>query len=219
MKTRLYMAVMLMGLLACGNAGAWGLPSVSQLAGIGGGSAGDPDAFLAKVKASEMLVNKSADQLFCLVASKEEQAKVEEQKKKIESTSDAKEKNALIEEKRSSELAVISNAAADKALEAKAKKWDEKKKKLAADSLFNLALGGAMAAELVPQGQNLASSIKTNPTLLVKVGSLYEAVKSLGGIGIGTVKIVKTLPPVFSAANIDVKLPTSSAETPKPTEL
>lgn len=217
MKMRIYLVMMLMSFLACGTAGAWGIPSLPTLGG--GAAAGDPDAFLVKAKASETLVNASADCLFSLVASKEEQAKVEEQKKKIATITDAKEKNAQIQEARTSQLAVVNKAAADKALEAEAKNWDNKKKQLAADSLFNLALGGAMAAELVPQGQNLATSIKSNPALLFKANSIYEAVKSLGGIGMGTVNIMKVLPPVFSAANIDVKLPTSASDKPKQVEL
>jgi hypothetical protein len=55
--------------------------------------------------------------------------------------------------------------------------------------------------------------------MLLKLKSLYESVKWLGGIGTGTVKIMKALPPVFSAANIDVKLPTSSTDTPKNADL
>ena len=226
MKLRLSLAVLMMSVLTCGSAGAWGIPSISSISNLtgmvtgGGGAAGaDPDAFLAKARASEALVNKSADQLFCLVTSKEEQAKAEEQQKKIDATTDAKEKNALIQEKVSSEVAAICQAAADKKLEEEAKSWDASKKKLAMASLFNLALGGKMAAELVPQGQSLAGSIKSNPLLLLKVKSLYEAVKSLAGIGSGTVKILSALPPVFSAANIEVKLPSSSAETAKVAEL
>lgn len=72
-------------------------PCLPSIPGIGGGgsSAGDPDAFLAKAKASEILVNKRADQLFNLIASKEEQAKIEEQRQKINATSDEKEKDAM----------------------------------------------------------------------------------------------------------------------------
>jgi hypothetical protein len=211
-------AVMMLGLIACGSAGAWGIPKIPGLGG--GASAGaDPDAFLARVKASEALVNKSADQLFSLVASKEEQAKIEEQQKKINAATDAKEKDALISDMTSSQFAAIERSLADNNLQAEAAKWDSQKKQMAANSLFNLALGGKMAADLVPQGKNLANSIKTNPLLLTKVRSLYEAVKSLGGIGTGTARIMSALQPVFSAAKIDVKLPASSAEAPKSVEL
>src|ERR1039457_125213 len=132
MKMRVFLAVMMLSLMVYGSAGAWGLPSIPS---IGGGSAaGDPDAFLAKAKVSEALVNKSADQLFCLVTSKEEQAKAEEQQKKIDATSDAKEKDALTRDLTTSKCAAISKATADKKLEAEAKNWDAQKKKLAARS-------------------------------------------------------------------------------------
>jgi hypothetical protein len=227
MKKSVSLAVVTMSLVACASAGAWGIPGLPSIPGLpgvgsllgGGGASVDPDAFLLKARASEALVNKSAEQLFSLVASKEEQAKVEEQQRKIDETSDAKEKAALVEEKVSSQLAAIGNASANKQLEAEAKRWSSEKKKLAANSLFNLALGGKMAAELVPQGQGMVGAIKTNPLLLAKLPSMYQAVKCLGGIGVGCVKVMKAIPPVFTAAKIDVKLPTSAAETPKNADL
>ena len=221
MKTRTFTGVLLVSLMTYGIAGAWGIPKLSNIPGAGGGSAsaGDPDAFLIRARAAEVLVNRSADQLFGLVASKEEQAKAEEKQKQIDATTDAKEKDALVCDLRSSELAAISTAAADKKLEADAKHWDAKKKKLAACALFNLALGGKLAADLVPQGQKLATSIASNPMMLAKANSLYESGKSLAGIGTGTVKLMTALPPVFLAAKIDAKLPTSSADTPKSVDL
>jgi hypothetical protein len=212
MKTKSFLVMALMVLTGYGSAGAFGLPGLTK-----GGSApaGDPDAFLAKAQVSEKLVNSSADSLFKLVASKEEQAKVEALQKKLAETTDAKEKNAVVQQIRESEAAVISKAAANKGLEEEARKWDEQKKKLATASLFNLALGAKQAADLVPQGQNLAKSLQSNPLLIAKAGALLDAVKALSGIGTGTTKVLTTLPSVFTSAKIDVKLPTSSADKPQ----
>lgn len=220
MKMRILLALVMTTVLSCASAGAWGIPKLPSIAAVtGGSSAGSPDAYLAKAKASEALVNKSAEQLFCLIASKEEQAKAEEMQKKIDATADASEKNALQQEKRSSELATICKLSANEELKAEAKKWDDKKKKMAVASLFNLALGGKMAADLVPEGQTLVKSIQANPLLLAKVGSLLEAVKTLGGIGTGAAKVMTAIPPVFSAANIEVKLPSSSTEAPQDADI
>ncbi|HJV64843.1 MAG TPA: hypothetical protein VJ550_03825 [Geomonas sp.] len=222
MKMRAIWASLMMTVLCCGSVWAWGLPSIADAvkSATGGGRAtGNPDAFLAKAKKSEELVNKSAEQLFCLIASKEEQAKAEEIQKKIDATTDSGEKMALQQEKNSTVLAGVCKASADENLKAEARKWDDKKKKAAVDSLFNLALGGKMAASLVPEGQALVKSIQANPLLLTKIGSLVEAIKSLGGIGVGTAKVISAVPPVFSAAKIDVKLPSSSTETPKDIEI
>lgn len=75
-----------------------------------------------------------------------------------------------------------------------------------------------MAADLVPQGQQMAGAIKSNPMLVAKVGSHLEAVKCLGGITVGTAKVITSVPSVFSAADMQVKLPTSSAEVATATD-
>lgn len=213
MKFRMLLVGMMVGVALCGTAMGFGLPS------MGGGSskpAGDPDAYLKKSQTSESLVNKSADLLFLLVASKEAQAKAEELQKKIAATTDPKEQKALLQQKQDSALAEISNAAASKNLEAQAKSWDEKKKAQGKAALFNLALGSKMAAELVPEGQDLAKSIKSNPMMVTKLGSITEAVKSMGGVISGSGKVLTALPPVFKAAKIDVELPKTAMDKPQP---
>ncbi|WP_243375481.1 hypothetical protein [Geotalea sp. SG265] len=211
MKLKTTLGALLILGATCSMAGAFGLPK------IGGGAApagGDPDAYLVKVKTCETLVNKSADNLFGLVASKEEQAKAEEKRKKLNAATDAKEKEALAQELRDSEIAAINKAAASAQLKAEAEKWDAAKKKLAADSLYNLTLGGLVATSLVPEGQNLTKSLQSNPMMLTKANSIVASVKSLGGIATGTTNIVKTLPPVFKSAKVEVNLPTSSSAAP-----
>jgi len=215
LRVKLLLGVALV--LSYSSAWAWGLPSLPSIGGGSGG--GDPDAFLAKAQAAEALVNKSADQLFGLVCSKEEQAKVEELQKKISTTTDSKERGELLHEKQKSELAALELAKTDQKLLDEVKKWDAQKKKLAASALFNLSLGGKMAADLVPQGQQMVSSIKSNPMLATKLSSIYEAVKSLGGIGTGTAKVLGAVPPIFKAAKIDVELASTSTAPAKSTDL
>jgi hypothetical protein len=212
MRIKMALMGMMVTVAMCGTAAAFGLP---KLPGVAAGG-GNPDEFLRKVQASEALVNKSASLLFKMVASKEAQAKVEAIQKKLAATSDPEEKKAIVKEKTDSEIAEINIAAKDKSLSATAKRWDAAKKRQGTDALFNLALGGKIAAELVPEGQNLAKSMQSNPMMLTKAGSILSAVKSLGGIATGTGKVMMAIPPVFTAANIEAKLPTSSKEKPKP---
>jgi len=217
MRLRVMMPLVATVVFGCSSAWGWGLPSLPTVGGGSGG--GDPDAFLAKAQVAEALVNKSADQLFGLVSSKEAQAKVEELQKRIDGTTDSSEKGQLIQEKQKSELAALEQAKTDNKLVEEAKHWDAQKKKLAASALFNLSLGGKMASDLVPQGQQVAASIKSNPLLVTKINSIYGAVKSLTGIGSGTVKVLGAIPPIFKAAKIDVNLATSSAAKPQSTDL
>lgn len=209
MKTKMFVAAVMLGVMTYGTAGAFGLPSFAKGASA---SAGDPDAFLVKVKTAEELVNKSSEMLSNLISSKEEKAKVETLKKQLVETTDAKEKNALAQKIRESQEAAICKAATDKSLAEQLKTLDDKTKQQATASLFNLALGAKMSAELVPEGQNLGKSIQSNPLLLSKAGVLMDAVKSLGGIASGTAKIIRAVPPVFTAAKMEVKLPTSSSD-------
>lgn len=211
MKFRTLVAAVMVGAMTCSNAGAFGLPKL----GIGTSApAGDPDAFLVKAKTAEELVNKSSDLLCNLVLSKEEQAKIETLKKKLTETADAKEKNSIAQQIRESQYAAICKAAADKSLAEQAQKWDDKKKQLAVSALFNLALGAKISSDLIPEGQNMGKAIQANPLLLAKAGALADAVKSLGGIATGTAKVIAAIPPVFTAAKIETKLPTSSSEKP-----
>ncbi len=182
----------------------------------------DPDAFLARSKASEALIDKSADSLFNAVASKEEQAKIEEMKKKLNETTDDKEKNAIRQQITESEIASIEKASQDKALKKQAKKYDEKKKKQIADSFYNFSLGSMQAALLVPEGTRIATAISGDPTqaimLAIKISSVWEAVSSLKGIITNTGKVIVALKPVMSAAKIDAQKPTSAAEKPREIE-
>lgn len=214
-------------LVTAGIAGAWGLPSApsipsSPVPAVKTSPAADPDAFLAKAKKSEALIDNSADSLFKAVASKEEQARIEEMKKKMNETSDDKEKGALRQQITESEMATIQKQAADKKLQEDAQKWDEKKKKLVANSFYNFSLGSLQASALVPEGQSIANAVQSNPANAARMGtklkSVVESVKTLSGIVTNTGKVVSALKPMMSAAKIEVKAPTSAADKPKEIE-
>lgn len=200
-----------------GIAGAWGIPSIPSLSS-GSSSSADPDAFLAKAKRSEALIDKSSDSLFKAVASKEEQAKMEELQKKLNETTDDKEKNALRHQITESEMATIEKQAKDKEVQEKAKSWDEKKKKHVANAFYNFSLGALQAGLLVPEGKNIASSISGDRVravrLAVKINSVTESVVSLGGIIGNTAKVISSMKPLMSAANIQVKSPATATENP-----
>ena len=217
MKIKTIVAVLLMGVLTAGMAFGFGMPSF----GGGGKStpAGDPDAFLAKAKATEALVNRSVDQLAGLLLTKDQKAKIEAEKEAAAKLTDPKEKDAALAKVRDSEVAALQKAKDENKLEARAKQLDGKQKKLAGAALFNLGLGALQAADLVQEGQNLSKSIQSNPMLAMKAGSILESVKSLGGIVSGTAKVLSFLPPVFSAAKIDALKPAGKDSKPQDTSV
>lgn len=207
-------------LAVTGTAGAWGIPSLASLPSLPSGSAssGDPDAFLVRAKASETLIGNSSHLLFKAVASKEEQAKQEKMLAKMNEATDPKEKNAQMQLINESESATILKQAADKGLQEEAKNWDAKKKAQITNALYNFSLGALQAGLLVPEGKGLASSIASNPVnaarLAFKLNSVYDSLKSVGGILVNSTKVVGALKPLMLAANIEVKLPTTATEKP-----
>lgn len=215
MKIRMLLMIVIACLVFSGSLGAAGFPSFGKSSSS---AAADPDAYLAKAINTEKLVNKSAELLFGLVASKEVQAKIEEIQKRLAGTTKPEEQKAIMQEKRDSQMAEIRKAAGDKQLEAAAQGWDEKKKAQGSGALFNLALGAMLAKDLVPEGQNIAKSMQSNPMMLNKATTILEAVKTLGGIVSGAGTVLTALPPVFSAAKINVVLPKTTAESEKQIE-
>jgi hypothetical protein len=198
-----------------GIAGAWGLSNALSAATY---SSADPDAFLAKAKKSEALIDKSSDSLFKAVASKEEQVKMEELQKKLNETTDDKEKNALRHKITESEMAVIEKQAKDKEIQAQAKNWDDKKKEQVSNAFYNFSLGALQAGLLVPEGNSIASSIASNPVnaarLALKLNSVYASVKSIGGILGNTTKVLSAMKPLMSEANITVRSAATATEKP-----
>jgi len=218
LKRTIYL-ILAIGFAFAGTAGAWGLSSLPGLGTSYGASYGDPDGFLLRAKNAEALIDKSADSLFKAVASKEEQAKMEEMQKKLNEITDDKEKNALRQQITESEMATIEKRAKDQELQEEAKKWDVNKKKMVATAFYNFSLGALQAGLLVPEGTSLVNSLKGNPAnavrFAIKIVSVLEAVKTINGILGGTVNVISAMKPLMATADIEVKTPSSAAEKPK----
>jgi hypothetical protein len=143
---------------------------------------------------------------------------MEEMQKKLNVTTDDKEKNALRLQITESEMATIEKQANDKEVQEEAKKWDTRKKQYVAHAFYNFALGALQAGLLVPEGNAMVKSIQGNPAyavrLAVKIQSVLESLRSIGAIVVNTGKVVYALKPLMSAADIEVKTPTSSTDAP-----
>ena len=208
----------IVSVLACaGIAGAWGLPSLNSLTSTPSSSL-DPDAFLARAQKSEALIDSSADMLFKAVASKEEQARLEEMQKKMAEATDDKEKNALRDKITESEMATIEKQAKSKEVQEEARKWDDKKKKMVGNAFFNFSLGALQAAQLAPEGSAIVKSISSSPSNAIryasKLGSITESVKSIGGVLSNSAKVIGAMKPLMSAANIEIKAPATATDKP-----
>lgn len=218
------LSAFLICILTATTAAAWGIPTLSGRPAlpISTSSSGDPDLFLAKAKSAETLVGKSSDLLFKAVATKEEQARMEEMKTKLNETTDDKEKNALRQQITESEMATIEKRSKDRELLEKADQMDSKKKEQIGTAFYNLSLGSLQTAALVPEGTSIANSITNNPAnavrLALKARSVYDSVKTLGGLGSNITKVLSAIKPLMSAAKIEAKTPSSSSDKPQPME-
>ena len=74
------------------------------------------------------------------------------------------------------------------------------------------------AALLVPEGTNMANSISSNPInavrLALKVTAIWDSLKAIKGILVNTGTVISAMKPLMSAADIEVKSPSSATETP-----
>jgi len=104
------------------------MKAMDSIGGALGVQTPDIDRFIAMEKGFENRIGRIADSLFRAMASEEEIAKMNELKKKLNETTDDKEKHALRQQITESELATIEKRAADRELQQQAKNWDEKKK-------------------------------------------------------------------------------------------
>ena len=205
---------------ATSSAGAWGLPAVLNNTPLRSSAStyADPDVFLAKARNAERLIDRSADSLFRAVASKEEQAKMEELHKKLNETTDDTEKNAIRHQITESEMATIEKRAKEREVLEEAKKWDERKKRQVSRAFYNFSLGALQAALLVPEGNSIANSIANNPVnavrLALKLNSVYESIKSISGILSGTATVISAIKPLMSEADIEVKSPATATSAP-----
>jgi hypothetical protein len=222
MKLRqIFIVVLFISFILVGTASAFGLGDVMGKSSSASGG-GDIDQFNENAKKSESLVNKSTQSLYDAIASKEDQAKVEEMIKKMNETADPKEKNKLQREVTAAQNAIVEKNAKDAQLTKEAATWDVKKKTHVSDALFNYALGAQQAGILVPKGKSIVSSVKSNPLnaakMATKLDVALDSVTALGGIANGSVNTISALKTFMSAANISVKLPTSTTDKPKDME-
>ncbi|MBP7232727.1 MAG: hypothetical protein KBA28_12430 [Syntrophaceae bacterium] len=190
--------------------------AVTSIAGGGSSGGGDLDTFLVRATTAEALINNSTKAMFNAIASDKEQAKIEEIQKKMNATTDPKEKEAIQRELTESQLAVIKKEAGNKELQEKASTWSDKKKGYVANAFFNYALGALQAGLIVKDGKALVSNPANAVKAATKLGEVKDAISSLGGIATGSVDMISSLKTFMSAANIKVTVPKSATEKSVP---
>ncbi len=219
----------IVGLLAAGEARAFGLPKAElpkpeiakpeiakpEVPGTdasGGATTQDVDAFIASSIASEVMVRKSSVALGQAVLAKEVLDKLEERRLAAEKMADGKEKDAALRKVDADRNAELAKVDYQKVSKDDAAKWDEKKKESVRAALFNLALGGLIDTELVAAGRKLASGTPS-PAVATRMPLVKETVSALGGQIDGLAKVTKAAQVLGTTVKLE-KLPKSAAEKP-----
>ncbi|HNV57165.1 MAG TPA: hypothetical protein PLZ82_07510 [Smithellaceae bacterium] len=213
---RVIIVGILFAVLSLGTAYAGLFDAVTSIAGGGSSGGDDLDTFLVRAKTAEELINNSTKSMFKAIASDKEQAQLEAKQKKLNETTDPKEKEALQRELTESQLAVIKKEAGNEELQKEASKWSDKKKEHVANAFFNYALGALQAGLIVKDGKALVTNPANAVKAATKLGEVKDAIASLGGIASGSVTMISSLKTFMSAANISATIPKTATDKPKP---
>lgn len=207
-KTKTSIVMLTLGAALCTPAAlAFGLGDL-----VGGGSksaaAGDPDVFIKSAQDADTLMNNSVGSLFKALASKKDQAAVEERKKAANTATDPKEKAALQAAVIKSELAAVEEAASVKNFDSDIAKFDANKKANLGASAFNFTLALLKDKDLVEQAQGLISSLSSNPMNMGKLGAIKDASANLSSQMTAATKLASVMPSIFKAVKMEA--PTKS---------
>lgn len=189
------------------SAHAFGLPGIS-------GQAGSIDNFLKAADDAEKLMRGSRWHLVFALLAKNKLDALKIRREATEKITDPQEKEAKLREfdkDLTVELAKLNYAEVSTKLERKA---NNKKKSQIASSLFNFSLGALQDAELVQQGQSLATT-PPSPAIATKlprvknfVSNMKEQMESIG-------KVVKGLKMLSTSVGLKA-LPAKASDKPMP---
>ena len=197
-----------------GSAHAFGFGALTGGGKSDSSSSLTAESFIDAGKKAEALMTKSLAYMHSALASKEEIAKVEALQKKADETTDAKEKEAILQEMQKTEAAAVQKAVSDKKAGDNIKKLDTEKKAKLAGSSYNFMLALLKDKKLIADSKSLISSLSSNPMNLSKVGGVKDVASSLSKQVSISSDLASSLPKVFSAVGLE-KGPSSEAEQPK----
>jgi hypothetical protein len=172
------------------------------------------ESFIDAGKKAEALMTKSLAYMHSALASKEEIAKVEALQKKADETTDAKEKESILQEMQKTEAAAVQKAVSDKKAGDNIKKLDAEKKAKLASSSYNFMLALLKDKKLIADSKSLISSLSSNPMNLSKVGGVKDVVSSLSNQVSISSALASSLPKVFSVVGLK-QGPSSEADPVK----
>ncbi len=199
------------------------LPASAQFGSLmgalgGGSSAGaeiSPQEFIKSAQAAEKLMNNSVTLLAVSLASKEQAADLESQRKAASAITDPAEKKAKFTELHKSEAAAVNEAVSNANTEANIKKMDSQQRESLIAGAHNFMLALLQDKALLEQGKGLVTSLAANPMNISKVGGVKDSISSLTNQVSAASSIAGKMPAIFTA--VGVKPPASKDDKPKAT--
>lgn len=145
-------------------------------------------------------------------ASTEEAAKIAEQVKAFNSSTDAKEQQAKAAEVLKSDAAKIEEMTKSKDAAERTKNLSKDKQKQLLSGVVMFAIAGKRAADVAKVGSSIIQGAGSNPMNLSKILPVKDGVSFLGSAGSATAKILPGLLDVLKGANLQVPAVTAESK-------
>ncbi len=187
--------------------------------GSGGNLTADIDSFLKNSKTADKLMKNTIDELFKLVATKEELTEQNKKLKAANSISDPKERNAAVNKVHEEKEAMIKNKTANDESIKQIKKLEGKRAKAFSGALYNFALVILKDKDLIKNGKDIIKNGSRDISSLAgsasKFNELKESVSSISDQVDSLSDLQTSLTKLAEANNIKPELPESSASKPQ----
>lgn len=191
-----------------------GMSGLKPSAAAAAAPAVDLEGFMVKATATNQLFMDSRNAIALALADKQTAAELKEKLKALASTTDPKEKQALVQAIDQSASQVIEQVNKDQAAASqRLSEADDMVKTNIKASFYNFALAAMQAKDLATDAQGVTSSL-SNPTQVMKLGSRLTDIKTtvseVLSIGKNASLALVEMPSLAKQAKIDLSLPTSS---------
>jgi vacuolar-type H+-ATPase subunit I/STV1 len=177
------------------------------------------DAFFDLSKQADNLLQRSVNSLSRILLNKDEIDRLDRQRQEVEGIKDPKEREAAVTKVNEDRRATVAKAAESKEAQEKVGKLDDKQKKLAVDSIYNLILSGLKNKACVQLASGISQKAQANPMSAANYSTELPRIKDAAvllpdkaektfALGNNLVKLAKS-------GNIEPVLPKSDLEPAK----
>ena len=216
MKNKFVAILMMFGMSMSAQAQFGGLGGLGGLGGmLGGGGGGVDSAAVEKFTVDAVLISTAvtyaALHIQAALGDKEKIATLNELISKMNSTTDPKEKNALMGEIIRSQLSASIDLLKSSEGKARMEQLSPQMKEKVAKSLFSVGIAALRVKPLIDNGSKMVQGMASNPTLLSKVGLVKDSLTLLGDAAPKIPELISTGFALMKEVKVDPGNPTADA--------